>query len=151
MTTEELKERGAIFFDKITEGFSNYADVKLVMDEKRAFTHFKSLRKEYGMENSFADFYYFRLDEDAREMVNELLSEEQISWLSLIEPTPDEVEDEIVFPLNDKLLRIIVHLNAQEMLFSTIYFVQPGEGGRPRTTWWGSYEKEYLCFRDRTS
>ncbi len=151
MTIEELRERGAICFDKITQGFSDYADVKLVMNEKRAFTNFKSLRKEYGADNSFADFYYFRLDMDAREMVNELLTEEEISWLSLIEPTPDDVEDEIVFPLTDKLLRIIVKLNAQEMLFSTIYFVQPDPDGRPRTTWWGNYEQEYICFRDRTS
>ncbi len=151
MTIEELRERGAICFDKITQGFADYADVKLVMNEKRAFTNFKSLRKEYGADNSFADFYYFRLDMDAREMVNELLTEEEISWLSLIEPTPDDVEDEIVFPLTDKLLRIIVKLNAQEMLFSTIYFVQPDPDGRPRTTWWGNYEQEYICFRDRTS
>ncbi|MCC8141656.1 MAG: hypothetical protein LIO56_03865 [Lachnospiraceae bacterium] len=149
MTTEELKERGAIYFDKITTGFREYADVTLKMDAKKALSHFKSLRKEYGAENSYADFYYFRLDEDAREMVNELLSEEEISWLALISPMPDEVEDEIIFPLNDRLLRIIVRLNAEEMLFSTIYFVQPDENGRPRTTWWGNYEKEYICFRDR--
>ncbi len=151
MTIEELKEKGAICFDKIDEGLADYADVKLVMDEKRAMTHFKSLRKEYGAENSFADFYYFRLDKDAREMVNELLSEEQVSWLELISPTPDDVEDELIFPLTDKLLRIIVRLNAQEMLFSTIYFVQPDDDGRPRTTWWGNYGKEYICFRDRTT
>ncbi len=150
MTAEELVERGAIYFDKITEGFRDYADVKLVINEKRAFNHFKSLRKEYGAGNAFADFYYFRLDEDAREMVNELLSDEQVGWLELIEPTPDDIEEEIIFPLTDKLLMIIVRLNAEEMLFSTIYFVQPDSEGRPRTTWWGNYEMEYICFRDRT-
>ncbi len=149
MTTEELRARGAICFDKISEGFANYADVTLVMDERKALTHFKSLRKEYGAENSFADFYYFRLDVDAREMVDELLSEEEVSWLGLISPFPDEIEEEIIFPLTDRLLRIIVRLNAREMLFSTIYFVQPDKNGRPRTTWWGNYGKEYICFRDR--
>ena len=33
MTTAELQEQGAIYFDKITEGFRNYKDIKLVMDE----------------------------------------------------------------------------------------------------------------------
>ncbi len=149
MTTEELRERGAIYFDKITTGLRDYADVTLVMNEKKAFSHFKSLRKEYGAENAFTDFYYFRLDEDAREMVNELLTAEEISWLEVIAPLPDETEDEIIFPLNDRLLRIIVRLNAEEMLFSTIYFVQPDENGRPRMTWWGNYGKEYICFRDK--
>ncbi len=149
MTTEDLKEQGAIFFEKIQEGFREYDDVTLKLDEKKAMTHFKSLRKEYGAENSYADFYYFRLDEEAKEMVNEMLSEEEISWLGLISPFPDEIEEEIIFPLTDRLLRIIVRLNAREMLFSTIYFVQPDKNGRPRTTWWGNYGKEYICFRDR--
>lgn len=33
MTTEELQDQGAIYFDKITDGFRDYKDVKLVMDE----------------------------------------------------------------------------------------------------------------------
>ena len=45
MTTAELQEQGAIYFDKITDGFKDYKDVKLVMDEKRALAHFKNLNK----------------------------------------------------------------------------------------------------------
>ena len=44
MTTAELQEQGAIYFDKITDGFRNYKDIKLVMDEKRALAHFKNLK-----------------------------------------------------------------------------------------------------------
>jgi hypothetical protein len=61
MTTAELQEQGAIYFDKITEGFRNYKDIKLVMDEKRALAHFKNLKKEYGNNKAFADFYYYRI------------------------------------------------------------------------------------------
>ncbi|MCD8110546.1 MAG: hypothetical protein LUE14_10695 [Clostridiales bacterium] len=149
MTTAELQDKGAIWFARITDGLKQYADVKLVMDEKKAFAHFKSLKKEYGAENAYADFYYFRLDPDAREMVEELLDEEERSYLGLIAPAPDETEKEIIFPLSDRLLKILVKLNAAEMLFSTIYFVQPDPAGRARTSWWGNYEKEYICFRDR--
>jgi hypothetical protein len=149
MTTKELQDRGAIFFEKITEGFNNYADVKLVMDEKKALAHFKNLRKEYGADNAFADFYYYRLDEDAREMVEELLTSDDLSYLSLIKPDSESVEEDIIFPLDDKLLKIIVKLNAEEMLFSTIYFVQGKADGRARTTWWGNYEHEYVCFKDK--
>ena len=149
MTTEELKERGAIYLDKITEGFQSYADVKLIMDEKRAYEHFRSLKKEYGADNSFADFYYFRLDEESREMVDEILTADEVGYLQILKPFEDEAEEEIIFPLDDRLLQIIVKLNAQEMLFSTIYFVQPDPEGRKRTSWWGNYNHEYICFRDR--
>lgn len=149
MTAEELKEQGAIYFEKITEGFRSYADVKLVMDEKRAYDHFKSLKKEYGADHAFADFYYFRLDEESREMVDELLTADKMDYLQIIRPFPEETEEEIIFPLDDRLLQIIVRLNAREMLFSTIYFVQPDPEGRRRTSWWGNYGHEYICFRDR--
>ena len=134
---------------KITEGFRSYADVKLVMDEKRAYDHFKSLKKEYGADHAFADFYYFRLDEESREMVDELLTADEMDYLQIIRPFPEETEEEIIFPLDDRLLQIIVRLNAREMLFSTIYFVQPDPEGRRRTSWWGNYGHEYICFRDR--
>lgn len=149
VTTEELKTRGTIYLEKITEGFQSYADVKLIMDEKRAYEHFKSLKKEYGAENSYADFYYFRLDEDSREMVNELLTADEIAYLQILKPLPEETEEEIIFSLDDRLLQIIVKLNAREMLFSTIYFVQPDPEGRRRTSWWGNYGHEYICFRDQ--
>lgn len=149
MTAEELKGQGAIYFEKITEGFRSYADVKLVMDERRAYDHFKSLKKEYGADHAFADFYYFRLDEESREMVDELLTADEMDYLQIIRPFPEETEEEIIFPLDDRLLQIIVRLNAREMLFSTIYFVQPDPEGRRRTSWWGNYGHEYICFRDR--
>ena len=149
MTAEELKEQGAIYFENMTEGFRSYADVKLVMDEKRAYDHFKSLKKEYGADHAFADFYYFRLDEESREMVDELLTADEMDYLQIIRPFPEETEEEIIFPLDDRLLQIIVRLNAREMLFSTIYFVQPDPEGRRRTSWWGNYGHEYICFRDR--
>lgn len=147
MTIEELRDRGAIYFDKITEGFHAYADVKLVLDEKKAYSHFSNLRKEYGANRSFADFYYYRLDPDAREMVDEELTEQERSYLKL--QVPEDVEEDIIFPLDDKLLKIIVKLNAKEILFSTIYFCGGDGAGRPRTTWWGNYDNEYICFKDK--
>ncbi len=149
MTAEQLRAAGAIYYEQIIQGLKECQDVKLVMDEKRAYQHFRSLKKEYGVENAFVDFYYYRLDEESREMVNELLTPMEVDYLQILKPDFDEVEEEIIFPLDDKLLRIVVRLNAQEMLFSTIYFVQPKADGRPRTTWWGNYDQEYICLKDK--
>ena len=104
MTTEELQEQGAIYFDKITDGFRDYKDVKLVMDEKRALAHFKNLKKEYGNNNAFADFYYYRLDMDSREMVDEVLTDAEKTYLNLM--MPEDLDEDIIFPLDDKLLKI---------------------------------------------
>ena len=91
---------------------------------------------------------YYRLDLDSREMVDEVLTDAEKTYLNLM--MPEDLDEDIVFPLDDKLLKIIVKLNAEEILFSTIYFL-PSEkaGGRGRTTWWGNYEKEYICFCDK--
>ena len=147
MTVEELKDKGAIFFEKITDGLQEYAEVKLKLEGKKAQAHFKNLKKEYGADHAYADFYYYRLDDDAREMVDELLSEEEQKYLTLIAPV--DVENDLIFPLDDKLLRIILKLNEEEMLFSTIYFLPDGKSGKPRTTWWGNYDHEYICFKDK--
>ena len=106
------------------------------------------MKKEYGNNKAFADFYYYRLDLDSREMVDEVLTDAEKTYLNLM--MPEDLDEDIVFPLDDKLLKIIVKLNAEEILFSTIYFL-PSEkaGGRGRTTWWGNYEKEYICFCDK--
>ena len=146
MTAEELKAKGAIYFPKIDEGFSNFKHVTMKMDAGKALKHFRSLRKEYGADNAYTDFYYFNLDADAQEMVQELLSPEDCAYLQLLKPI-DNVKEEIIFPLDEKLLKIVTKLNAEEMLFSTIIFCN-GKNGRARTTWWGNYEQEYVCFRD---
>jgi hypothetical protein len=147
MTTEQLSEQGAIWFAKINEGLNRYKDITMKLDEKKAYTHFKNLMQEYGQDHAFVDFYYYRLDEDSKEMVDEALTSQEQSYLAVLQPLED-VEDEIIFPLDEQLLKIIVKLNAQEILFSTIYFTE-SEGGRKRTTWWGNYDNEYICFTDR--
>lgn len=146
MTMEELKARGAICFEKIQKGLEGYKDVTITMDDKRAVKHFKSLRDEYGAANAFTDFYYFRLDEDAQEMIEEELSPAEISYVHSLASGIVDPDNDIVFPLDDNLLRIVCKLNASETLFSTIYFAG---GARPRSTWWGNYEKEYICFTDK--
>ncbi|MDD6212530.1 MAG: hypothetical protein PUB22_05235 [Clostridiales bacterium] len=149
MTVQELRERDIIYIEKINRAFDQYDHVKLSMDEKKAMTHFKNLRQEYGTEHSFVDFYYFRLEDESREMVEEALTPADCSYLESLAMTIRDPEEDIVFPLDDNLLRIVCRLNAAEILFSTIYF-ETGRTDRPRTTWWGNYEKEYICFKDKT-
>ena len=89
MTAEELKEQGAIYFEKITEGFRSYADVKLVMDEKRAYDHFKSLKKEYGADHAFADFIISAWTRNPGKWWHELLTADEMDYLQIIRPFPE--------------------------------------------------------------
>ena len=144
MRTSELKEKGAIFFERIEEGFAKYQDKIVVLSEEEAFEHFRNLIDIYGEGNAFADFYYYKLPEEAQQKIDEALTEEELSYVRGL-----KVEDaeELVFPLERELLKVITKLNAKEVLFSTLYFV--GNDEKRRSTWWGNYNREYYCFEDR--
>lgn len=143
MKTKELKEKGAIFFDWIEEGFSEYKDEIIVLEEREAEEHFKKLIQEYGQGNAYADFYYYKVSEEARVKIDRVLNEGELEYVHKLQVGDSE---DIIFSLDERLLQIIVKLNAEEMLFSTIYFLENGE--KKRSTWWGNYNKEYYCFMD---
>ena len=142
MTVAELIKKGAIYFDNIAEGFQLYQEFTLEMDEVQAAVRFRRLMEKNGPENSFVDFYYFRIDPDARNRIKSTLREDEVLYLESLRPT--DPEEDIIFPLTTELIDIVVKLNASEMLFSTLYFT------KDRSTWWGNYEKKYAVFIDRT-
>lgn len=143
MNIEELQARGAIFFERIGEGFKKYRNEILKMSEEEAFACFQEKLLQYGEENCFADFYYFCIAEEAREKVNRVLTAEERMYMEAIRPDAD-VQEQVIFPLNEQLLRILVKLNASEILFSTLYLA--GTDTHAPTTYWGNYNQEYICF-----
>lgn len=142
MTVQELKERGAIYLENVEDGLRNYENVIKRMEAFEAYHTLESLCIEKGWENAFADFYYHTFEEEVQENIEAALEEEEVEYLKK-NCFPRE-RDELIFPLDAVLLRIIIKLNAREILFSTIYFV-----GEARSTWWGNYGKEYIIFTDK--
>lgn len=145
MTKAELEAKGAIFFEQITEGFQDFKDETLLFTKDEALAYFREKVILYGTENSFADFYYFSLDRQAQEMVETKLSASEIQYLEQIRPEGD-AREQLIFPLTDELLQMVVKLNADEMLFSTLYFL--GANGQGRAMFWGNFGGEYICFTD---
>ncbi len=145
MNIEELQARGAIFFERIDEGFKKYREEIIKLSETEAFSYFQEKILQYGEENCFADFYYFRIAEEARTRVDRVLTMEERVYLETLKPKSD-VQKQIIFALTEPLLRIVVRLNALEMLFSTLYFV--GTDKHVPMTYWGNYRQEYICFSD---
>lgn len=141
MTVQELKDLGAIYLENVEEGLRGYKNEICRMEAFAAYNTLEELCVKHGWENSFADMYYHTFDEEVQENIEASLEEEEVEYLR--EKCSPRYRDELIFPLDPQLLRIIVKLNAREILFSTIYFV-----GEDRSTWWGNFDKEYVVFRD---
>lgn len=136
LTVEQLKAAGAIYLDHIQEGFEYYTYQVVKWNQIEALDQIRNLWLLNGPEHSFVDFYYYRLKHEATKKVDSLLNEEELQYLKDIS-CPWE---EIIFPLNEILLNIIVKLNDSEMLFSTLYFT------KEPCTLWGNYHGEYVIF-----
>ncbi len=139
MRAEELAQKGAIYFERIQKGLSEYRSESLHMDEKQAYERLKEEWERNGRENCFADFYYFYLEEESQEIVRANLSKEECAYLAAM-PAGSDAQD-VIFPMDEMLLKIITKLNAREVLFSTVYFL------KEPSTWWGNYKEEYIVFR----
>lgn len=141
MTVEELKDKGALYLKNVEDGLRECKNEVRHMEAFEAYNTLEHLCLKHGWENSYADIYYHTLDEEVQENIEASLEEEEAEYLR--ETCGRKHPDDIIFPLDPQLLRIIVKLNAREILFSTIYFV-----GEDRSTWWGNFNKEYVVFSD---
>lgn len=142
MKIRGLCEKNVIYFDNIGYGLRNYDNEVMTMEEAEAYAFFSEKIQQYGKENVFVDFYFFTLEDEAKEKVMQVLTEEELAYLEKMRPL--RTETQLVFRLEDTLLRMITKLNAQEILFSTVYF--QGVDELPPETYWGNYKKEYIKF-----
>lgn len=137
-TINQLKTSGAIYIQNIQNGFDNYAYEVIKMNLEEAYKTIKDLWILNGSDNSYADFYYFTLDNKARNKVEAVLSEEEKLYLERLYK-PKNV-GEIIYPLEETFIKILIKLNYLEILFSTFYFIK-----KP-CTMWGNYNHEYVVF-----
>lgn len=128
-----------IYFNNIQHGLKNYENETVWMGEQEAFDFFKGKWQEAEKDSVYADFYYARLEEKAKEIVERALTEEEKEYVR-------GLDEDIIYLLDEKLLKIITKLNARKILFSTVYFTGDSE---KRSTWWGNYDQEYIVFREK--
>lgn len=139
LTIDQLKAAGAIYLEHIQNGFEHY-DYKIIRwNQEEALEHIRKLWLLNGPEHSFTDFYYYRLENEAKKKVDSVLNEQEMKYLKGISCSWEE----IIFPLDEVLLNIIVNLNYSEMLFSTLYFT------KEPCTLWGNYNGEYVIFQPK--
>lgn len=135
---EAFADTSAILIKNVEEGFADY-EYLVLQGELEAFDQFLAQTMVLnGTADSYADFYYARLDENQKEHFHNALSEINRSFL--IKGTWTEG---IYYPLDDKLMRFLLEITAKELLFSTFYFT------RYPCTVWGNYGLRFpVFFRD---
>ena len=140
MRVEQLKEKGAIYFEKIQDGFEQYDYETKKFSAQEIEKIFVKMWKEKENIEVFVDFYYFTIEEDARKKVDEYLSEDEKRYVN----NQLRREQGIIFPAKEELIKIVAKLNEKEILFSTLYIT-----GDEKSTWWGNYGKEYVIFTEK--
>lgn len=88
-----------------------------------------------GENNSYADFYYGRLNLEQKESLKQSLSKEELRFLDRI-----QYGDGIYFPLTEDLMLFLLNITIKEILFSTFYFT------KYPCTIWGNYNKKFPMF-----
>ena len=114
-----IEKTNMIYFDNIKYGLDHYDNEIVVMKEEEALGFFAQKLEAAEVGSVFVDFYYGVLDYDARQIIDKELTVEEKDYVQQLILTDSE---EIIYPLDNMLLQIIVKLNAKATLFSTIYF-----------------------------
>ena len=133
---EELKKENVIYVENIQEGFNKYPNSMIEGTEEQINNAIRQLFIVNGLENSYADFYYGRLNQEEKNRVKAALDEKEIM---VIESLQLSAED-IFVRLNSELLEILLKLTVNEVLFSSFYFAK-----YPCVVW-GNYGKRYPVF-----
>lgn len=136
LSLENLKKKDVIYIDNIQEGFNKYPNLMLEGTEEYVNNAIRKLATENGYENSYADFYYGRLDEEEKNIVKAALNEKEIMIIESLELSSED----IFVRLNSELLEILLKLTANEILFSSFYFTK-----YPCLVW-GNYDMKYPVF-----
>ncbi len=136
VTLEKVKSLGGIYFENIQEGFDQYEFSYLKGSKNEILKGLKKFQEQNGIEYSFVDFYYGRLNNNEKEKVMQNLEAPYIDILQKYEA----LNDVTYLLLEEEILCLTAELNAREILFSTYYFC------KYPCTIWGNYNLKYPVF-----
>lgn len=135
MTEDNLRSKGAILIPTVEYGFENYDYYYIEGSSLEVSQKIKELVLENGYEHSYVDFYYGRLKEEEKRILDNHLTKEELEFINTL-----DTKNCIYFPLNEKLLELTLKLSLSELLFSTYYFT------KTPCTVWGNYNHVFPVF-----
>lgn len=134
----EFKEKVAIKFNNINEGFNKYNNSVIEGTEEAFIQFIKSAYELNGQDYSYVDFYYNVLNEEDKSTLKKLVSAEDRKALEDFEKQYNEKN--IYYKLTEESIPIITRLCTKEVLFSTFYFI------KYPCTIWGNYNNSFPIF-----
>ncbi len=143
MTHETLSKNNGIYITNIQDGFEQYHHEILQFSFMEAKSYFTNLCDSYNYQGIYADFYFYQLDDAGKHRVLESLSPSEQAYLFSKDSTQLQDSSNLIFVLDEILLSIVLKLNANELLFSTIY-----DTHLP-ATYWGNYNHQYIRFTQK--
>ncbi|MBD7911150.1 hypothetical protein [Clostridium cibarium] len=136
ISLKELEKKNVVYIKNIQEGFDRYPNSILEGTEEHVNDVIRKLFSINGVENSYADFYYGRLNEEEKGAVKNILDEKEIILIESFKLCPED----IFIRLNSEILEILLKLTAREVLFSSFYFT------KYPCLIWGNYNRRYPVF-----
>lgn len=133
---EELLKEGAIYFERIEEGFRQYEYKVLEGSEEELKKSVHALLEENGKNHAYVDWYYGTLLPEEKERIRNSLS---ITGRTILHNYED-CKELLFLPLTEELFELTMELNLTESLFCTYYFCK-----QPCTVW-GNYNNQFQCF-----
>ena len=140
-----FNDKVKVKFENINDGFEKYEnrilEGKDISDslvlENKIIKFIENAFELNGEENSYIDFYYFKLSDEDKQKIEDMLPDEDKKILKEIKQYQFKG---IYFYLTKELIHFIVRLSTREILFSTIYFT------KVPCTVWGNYGMRFPCF-----
>ena len=135
-TLEEFQKLVPMYVDSVMEGFGEYPSVVLDGDNIDLVTVITSLTEQTGYEQCYADCYYYRIPQEAREKLKMHYSADEIAVIE----TSGLTKEKYFVQLDSALLSVLLRISMDEMLFSTFYYPTLG------IMIWSNYEKQFPVF-----
>jgi DNA-binding transcriptional MerR regulator len=148
ITEEQLRDKGAIgagrpeqLFDKASELAPEWSDMIIDRKEYDFCSAEKILLEMYRQQkdNVYLDFPYGRMGEEKKSKVQQVLTDAEKTQLQKIPWYPKRT----FLQADESWIRLSVHLNHMDVLYSTYYFLKPA------ITVLANANGEYLFFTSR--
>lgn len=135
---EEIKKKGGIVINNITEGFEKY-DYEILKNTSEEYIKLiLELLKLNGDENSYCDFYYNKLSDEEKRCFTESLNKNEIAVFGKM-----QLGKGVYYRLTQDIVPLLVGISVREILFSSFYFC------KFPCTIWGNYDKKFVMFKNK--
>ena len=135
MKVEDIKRQGAIYFERIEDGFEQYSYYFLEGTKKEVCDRVRDIIENEGFENCYVDFYYNQLHAEEKRIVEQVLTKDEFDYI-----ITNTSKESIFYPLTKRLLEITLKLSIDEILFSSFYCC------KTPLTIWGNYNNKFPVF-----